>query len=153
MMFKNKGLLALALVCLAFTISTQTLTPEPGSIYVSTNLKYLNNIFGLVFPITMQNILQKQKFNIGFTDKGFGYSIKINSIFVDQIAFDKKEIAFVPGTNNTRLTITGFDINTTVDGTIYAAWIIPLSTASMNIKNLSLVVDLAAPSQADQVTW
>ena len=152
-MFKYKGVLALALVCLALTISSHTLSPQPGAVVVSTNLKYLNNMFGLIFPITLQNILQQKTFTIGFTDKGFGYSVKINSIFVDKIAFDKKELGFVPGTNNTRLTITGFDINATIDGTIYALWIVPLSAAGMRIKNVSLVVDIAAPSGPDQVTW
>lgn len=100
----------------------------------------------------MQNVLEKQKFNIGFNDKGFGYSIKIDSITVDKIAFDKKEVAFVPGTNKARLTITGFDINTTVDGAIYALWFIPLSTSSLNVKNISVVFEVEA-SSVDQANW
>ena len=71
---------------------------------------------------------------------------------VDSIAFDKKEIAFVPGTNKTRLTITGFDINTEVDGTIYLLKVLPLSAASLNIKNVSIVFELEAPT-SDQVNW
>jgi hypothetical protein len=55
----NKGVVALALACLAITIVSQTTGPQPGSLFISTNLKYLNNIFGLVFPITMQQMLQK----------------------------------------------------------------------------------------------
>ena len=48
-------MLALALVCLAFTIATSysQAVPEPGSLMISTNLKYINNLFGLIFPITM----------------------------------------------------------------------------------------------------
>lgn len=100
----------------------------------------------------MQKMLEKQKFNIGFDDSGFGYSVKINSITVDNIAFDKKEVAFVPGTNKARLTITGFDVNTTVDGAIYALWFIPLSTSTLAVKNFSVVFEVDAQSQ-DQVNW
>jgi hypothetical protein len=47
-------------------------------------------------------------------------------VFVDAIAFDKKEIGFVEGSDKIRMTITGFDLNATVNGAIYALWFIPL---------------------------
>lgn len=152
--FANKAVLGLALVILAVTISTgySQVVAEPGSMIINTNLKYLNNIFGLVFPITMQQMLQKQTFDLDFEDSGFAYSIKIKDIYVNSIAFDKKEIGFIPGTNTARLTISGFDISTRVDGAIYALWFIPLKTAALNVTNLTLQIDLEAPS-SDNVNW
>jgi len=57
--FTTRGVLGLALVVLALTISTSytQVTPLPGAITINTNLKYLNNMFGLIFPITVQQTL------------------------------------------------------------------------------------------------
>ncbi len=109
-------------------------------------------MFGLIFPITMQQLLQKQTFNLDFEDSGFAYSIKIKDVFISEIAFDKKEIGFIPGTNTVRLTITGFNVSSQVNGAIYALQFIPLKTAGLNITNMSLQIDLEAPT-TDNVNW
>ncbi len=56
---KKGGSLILSSLVLALsmaTIQSQT-AATPGAVTVSANLKYLNNMFGLMFPITMQNLI------------------------------------------------------------------------------------------------
>jgi hypothetical protein len=116
------------------------------------NVKYLNNIFGMVFPITVQRMVQDKVMDIGYTDSGIGYRIKIQDIIIQNIYFTTKTIAYVPGTNNIRLTIDGLNVDMQVDGTIYGLWFIPVDMGYVNITNISMQVDFAAPS-SDNLHW
>lgn len=106
----------------------------------------------MIFPITMQRLLQNQTFNLGIDKKGIAYKIQINSVHINQIAFKKKEISFIPGTNDVRVLINGFDIDMDIDGGITALWLIPLKASKTFIKNISLQMDLKAPT-TDNVNW
>ena len=142
----KKGSLALTFLVLALSLAaihSQT-AAGPGGITVSANLKYLNNMFGLIFPITMQNLIQNKTLELDLTESGFGYKAVIRDIHVDNIAFKKKEIKFLPGTNTARLYIDGFDLNCSIDGTITALWVIPMTAASLNITNLTMQFDITA---------
>jgi hypothetical protein len=137
------------LSALALLLSVRSQQAEPGAVTVSANLKYLNNMFGLMFPITMQNLIQNQTIPIGYSTTKFGYSVKIDNLHVDNINFNKKEIKFVEGTNKTRLYVDGLDLNITINGAIYALWIIPIHTASLNVTNVTLQIDLESNNTDD----
>lgn len=135
-----KGALALTFLVLAVTIanSQTAAVPEPGAIQAMLNIKYLNNIFGMVFPITVQRMVQDKTIDINYSDSGIGYRIKIQDIIVQSIYFKTKTISYIPGTNDIRLKIDGLNLGMQVDGAIYALWFIPLNTGSVNITNISL---------------
>ena len=97
----------------------------------------------------MQNLIQNQTIDIGYSSSGFGYTVKVDNMHVDNINFNKKEVKFVEGTNTTRLYIDGFDLNITVNGAIYALWIIPIHTASLNVTNVTLQLDLTSSNSDD----
>ena len=68
--------------------------------------------------------------------------------------FLTKTLTFVEGKPNTiRLNISGFDLQMKIDGAIYALWFIPLKFASLNATGISLIVDLEAIPDGDQVNW
>jgi hypothetical protein len=147
------SVLGVVLVCAIILNSGMAdVVPQPGALSMSLNLKYLNNMFGMIFPITVQRMIEGKTFPVNFSDSGFLYSVKINNIHVSKYNMTTKTVGFVPGTNNVRLLISGFDLATEVDGAIYALWFIPLSTAGLTVKNITLQLDLAAPT-TDNVNW
>ena len=100
----------------------------------------------------MQNLIQNQTYKLDYHDSGLTYSVQLDNIHVDNIAFNKKEIKFLPGTNTARLYIDGFDLNMTIHGKIYALHFIPLSAASLNITNVTMQLDLAC-NNTDDLNW
>ena len=139
---------------LALVASTQQLVPAPGALEMSLNLKGLNNMFGMLFPIILQETIQNKTFDINFSDKGALYKLEIKDINIESMYFETKTITFVENKPNTiRLNISGFDMFMKIDGAIYALWFIPLKFASLNATGISLVVDLETVVADDKVSW
>lgn len=105
-----------------------------------------------MFPITMQNLIQNKTIDLELTESGWGYTAVIKDIHIDKIAFNKKEVSFLPGTNTARLYIDGFNIDSSIDGTLSLLYIIPLSAASLNITNITMQLDLTAVD-TDELNW
>ena len=111
-------------------------------------------MFGMLFPIILQETIQNKTFDINFTDKGALYKLEIKDINVESMYFQTKTITFVENKPNTiRVNISGFDMFMKIDGAIYALWFIPLKFGSINATGMSLIVDLEAVVNDDQVNW
>ena len=72
---------------LALVASTQQATPQPGALELSLYLKGINNMFGMLFPIILQETIQNKTFDINFTDKGALYKLQIKDINVESMYF------------------------------------------------------------------
>lgn len=148
-----RKLSTLVLLLALVAYSTQVV-PQPGALELSLNLKGLSNMFGMLFPIILQQTIQNKTFDIDFTDSGALYKLQIKDILIEDMYFQTKTLTFVEGKPNTiRLNISGFDLQMKIDGAIYALWFIPLKFASLNATGISLIVDLEATPEGDQVNW
>lgn len=61
----------------------------------------------LILP---QYTIDNKTFSVNYTEKGFLYGIKLDSIVVDDLLIDEREISFIPGTNNVRVKFSGVNV-------------------------------------------
>jgi hypothetical protein len=92
---------------------------------------------------------------LDFKEKGFGYKIEIDSLHLNTVdGWTTKEVEFVdaPTPNTVRMLFSGININSIIDGTVTALWVIKLDMAQCNITNMTVMVDFAIDSK-DSTNW
>ena len=150
-----------SVTCLLWTVAilassldlAHTLEPTPGNLMISGSVPSVNNIVTLMATVLPNYLINNKTMQIDVKQSGFLYSLKIDNIHVENVAINKRQFSFLPGTNTLRIVFSDVDITTTIKGAIYALWFIPMECSQMNVTGFSFSMDLEVVNETDGVRW
>ena len=150
-------ILTTALVALSavFVSPVHSQTAMPDSLEMSLSVTSINNIATLMSAILPQYIANNKTIDINYNTSTWTYSVEVYDLHIDNLVINTFNIAFLPGAaNNTiRTRISGVNLASNFNASITVG-LITVHGASLNITNLTAVVDLlAVPLENDTVKW
>jgi hypothetical protein len=122
-------------------------TPKAGSIGLRLNSTSVNTVVdslaGLLFAIGVQG----KTFNMSVDQKAWYYEFSLNHVTANKIVGPmQKSFREIPGTKKIDISLSGIDINATMDAELKALQFIPVHIDGVILKNVSIDFQLESTS-------
>jgi hypothetical protein len=107
------------------------------------SISSVNNMMGTFVPLIAYYAINNKTFPVNLHKVGLGYTLDLKDVHIDTISgFTTKSIEFINGTDLVKVVLSDIQVNSIIDGTVYALWFIPLRASTCNITGFDLTVTL-----------
>ena len=143
----------LLILSLAVLSAFMLVDATSGSLTAYVSISSINNMMQTFVPLIAYYAINNKTINLNLHKVGVGYTLDLKKIVIEQAkGFTTKSAKFVNG-NQVKVVLSGIEVDTKIDGTLYALWFIPMRASYCNITGFDLEVTLGIEQAKDKVHY